>query len=44
MWREGGGGDYSREAIIVNILVKGGLLFEGGDHSEGRLLFEKIRI
>ena len=40
----GGGGDYSREAIIVNILVKGELLFEGGDQSEGRLLFEKIRI
>ena len=46
MWREwgGGGGDYSREAIIVNILVKGELLFEGGDQSEGRLLFEKMRI
>ena len=42
MWREGG--DYSREAIIVNILVKGGLLFERGDQPEGRLLFEKIRI
>ena len=47
MARVGGGegrGDYSREAIIVNILFKGGLLFEGGDQSEGRLLFEKIRI
>ena len=42
--RVGRGGDYSREAIIVNILVKGELLFEGGDQSEGRLLFEKIRI
>ena len=40
----GGGGDYSREAIIVNILVKGGLLFEGGEQSEGRLLFAKMRI
>ena len=28
-WREGG--DYSREAIILNISVKGGWLFEGGD-------------
>ena len=27
----GGGGDYSREAIILNIFVKGGRLFEGGD-------------
>ena len=27
----GGGGDYSREVIILNISVKGGLLFEGGD-------------
>ena len=26
-----GGGDYSREAIILNISVKGGRLFEGGD-------------
>ena len=25
--REGLGGDYSREAIILNISVKGGLLF-----------------
>ena len=33
----GGGGDYSREAIILNISVKGGRLFEGG------LLFEEIR-
>ena len=44
MWRKGGGRDYSREAIIVNILVKGGLLFEGGEQSEGRLLFAKMRI
>ena len=44
MAKGGGGGDYSREAIIVNILVKGGLLFEGGEQSEGRLLFEKMRI
>ena len=29
-WREGEGGDYSREAIILNIFVKGGRLFEGG--------------
>ena len=28
---EGGGGDYSREAIISNISVKGGRLIEGGD-------------
>ena len=27
---EGEGGDYSREAIILNIWVKGGWLFEGG--------------
>ena len=27
-----GWGDYSREAIILNILVKVGRLFEGGDH------------
>ena len=26
-----GGGDYSREAIISNISIKGGWLFEGGD-------------
>ena len=35
--RGGGGGDYSREAIILNISIKGGRLFEG------RLLLEKIR-
>ena len=35
-WR-GEGGDYSREAIILNISVKGGRLIEG------RLLFEEIR-
>ena len=34
---EGGGGDYSREAIILNISIKGGRLFEG------RLLLEEIR-
>ena len=28
---EGGWGDYSREAVILNISVKGGRLFEGGD-------------
>ena len=33
----GGGGDYSREAIILNISVKEGRLIEG------RLLFEEIR-
>ena len=27
----GGGGHYSRRAIILNISVKGGRLFEGGD-------------
>ena len=27
----GGAGDYSREAIILNISTKGGRLFEGGD-------------
>ena len=26
-----GGGDYSTELIILNISVKGGQLFEGGD-------------
>ena len=31
------GGDYSKEAIISNISIKGGRLFEG------RLLFEEIR-
>ena len=25
------GGDYSREAIIANISIKGGQLFKGGD-------------
>ena len=33
-WQEGlggGGRDYSTEVIILNISVKGGLLFEGGD-------------
>ena len=33
----GGGGDYSREAIIFNIFVKGGRLIKG------RLLFKEIR-
>ena len=33
----GGGGDYSREAIILNISTKEGRLIEG------RLLFEEIR-
>ena len=33
----GGGGDYSREAIILNISIKGGRLLEG------RLLLEEIR-
>ena len=28
---EGEGVDYSREAILLNISVKGGRLFEGGD-------------
>ena len=37
-WWEGwGGGDYSREATILNISIKGGRLFEG------RLLFKEIR-
>ena len=31
MARGGEGGDYSREAIILNISVKAGRLFEGGD-------------
>ena len=35
--RGGRGGDYSREAIILNISIKGGRLFEG------RLLLEEIR-
>ena len=33
-WRvtyRGGGGDYSREAIILNIFVKEARLLEGGD-------------
>ena len=34
---ERGGGDYLREAIILNISIKGGRLFEG------RLLLEEIR-
>ena len=38
-WEGGGGGDYSRKAIILNISVKGG----GGRLFEGRLLFEEIR-
>ena len=28
----GGGGHYSREVIILNISVKGGRLFKGGDY------------
>ena len=37
-WRKGRGrGDYSREAIILSISIKGRRLFEG------RLLFEEIR-
>ena len=35
--RGGGGGDYSREAINLNISIKGGRLLEG------RLLLEEIR-
>ena len=38
--RGGGRGDYSREAIILSISVKGG---GGGGVIEGRLLFEEIR-
>ena len=30
--RGGERGDYSREAIISNISIKGGQLFEGGDY------------
>ena len=33
----GGGSDYLREAIILNISIKGGRLFEG------QLLLEEIR-
>ena len=29
----GGGGDYLREAIILNTFSEGGRLFEGGDKS-----------
>jgi len=29
--KDGGRGDYSRKAIILNISIKGGRLFEGGD-------------
>ena len=32
---EGSRGDYLREAIILNISVKGGRLFKGGDYSRG---------
>ena len=28
---DGKGGDYSRQAIVLNISVKEGRLFEGGD-------------
>ena len=35
-----GGGSYSREELILNILVKGGQLFEGG---KGWLLFKEIQ-
>ena len=40
MARGARGGDYSREAIILSISVKGG---GGGGVIEGRLLFEEIR-
>ena len=37
-------GDCPKEAIILNISIKGGRLFEGGRRfTEGRLLFEEIR-
>ena len=35
----GGGGDYSRRAIILNISVKGGRLFEAGDSPVPELSF-----
>lgn len=35
-----GGGNYSREELILNIYVKGGQLFEGG---KGWLLFKEIQ-
>ena len=41
MARGARGGDYSREAIILSISVKGG--GGGGGVIEGRLLFEEIR-
>ena len=31
--RGGEGGDYSWEVIILNVSIKGGRLFEGGDYS-----------
>ena len=32
--RSGEGGDYPREAIILDISIKGARLFEGGDYSK----------
>ena len=42
MARGGGGGDCSREAIILNISVKRGAIIQGRRLIEGRLLFEEI--
>ena len=43
-WQEGWEwGDYSREAIIKSIPIRGGWLFKGGRLIEGRLLFEEVR-
>ena len=43
----GGGSDYSRKEINLNISVKGGgggrAIIRGGRLIEGRLLFEEIR-
>ena len=37
-----GGGDYSREAIILNIFIKGvGAIIRGKRLIEGRLLFQR---
>ena len=41
---ERGGGDHSREAIILNISIKGGgAIMRGRRLIEGRLLFEEMR-
>ena len=41
MRRVGGGGHYTREAIIFNISIKRGRLFEGGDLSRDGYYWRK---